>query len=376
MGSKKARPTNQTASTARGYCAEKAGRKFCDMPEMATRQLPPDMDPRRASFVIGLSDMWVNGTVVHYCFFEHSKHDSPSSWTGNAADKRQVRKSFQAWKDLGIGLEFVEVTSPDEADIRIGFDQNEGSWSYLGTYPINRLASSQRTMNFGWSLTTRHGQDTALHEIGHALAAKHEHQNPFSGIAWNRQAVYEYFSGPPNNWDEAKIGHNILNSLNESEVEGSTWDGDSIMHYEFHADLIEGPPPYDSTGIHPADGLSAKDKAWAKRFYPSLKKKDYVELRPFESEVIQLAAGEQINLLIKPKVSRKYTMQSFGESDVIMVLFEGDSGGEPVYLQADDDSGTDSNAKITQRLMKGKTYVLRVRLYYATATGETAVMLW
>jgi len=376
MGSKKAGLSNRTLASGRGHRAQKAGRKFCDMPEMAPRQLPPDMDPQRASFVAGLSDMWVNGTVIHYCFFEHSKHESPPQWTGKAADKRQVRKAFQAWKDLGIGLEFAEVTSPDEAEIRIGFDQNEGSWSYLGTYPVNRLASSQRTMNFGWSLTTPHGQDTALHEIGHALAAKHEHQNPFSGIAWNRPAVYDYFRGPPNNWSEVKIDHNILSSLNESEVEGSDWDGDSIMHYEFNADLIDGPPPYDATGIHPADGLSPKDKAWVKRFYPPLKKKDYVELRPFESEVIQLAAGEQINLLIKPEVSRKYTMQTFGESDVIMVLFEGDIASEPVYLQADDDSGTEYNAKITQRLMKGRSYILRVRLYYATATGETAVMVW
>lgn len=376
MATKKRTQKRPASARPGDYKAEKAGRKFCDMPEMAARVLPSDIDPERAAFVLNLSDMWVNGTVIHYCFFEHTKHASPESWTGNAADKRQVRKAFQEWKDLGMGLEFVEVKKLDEAEIRIGFDQGEGSWSYLGTYPIDRLRTSQRTMNFGWSLTTTHGKDTALHEIGHALGAKHEHQNPFSGIQWNRPAVYDYFNGPPNNWSNSKIDRNILDSLIESEVEGSVWDGNSIMHYEFHAELIDGPAPYGSTGIHPADGLSAKDKAWVTRFYPPLKKKDYTELSPFQSEVIRLEAGEQVNLVIKPDVTRKYTMQTFGEADTLMVLFEDNGTEDPTYLQADDDSGTDYNAKIAQRLIKGRTYILRVRLYYARATGESAVMLW
>ncbi len=376
MATKKKTANAPTAPEKLAYKAEKAGRKFCDMPEMATRVISPDVDPRRAAFVLHISDMWVNGTVIHYCFFEHDKHGSPKSWTGSTSDKRQVRKSFQEWKDLGIGLEFVEVNKLDEAEIRIGFDQDEGSWSYLGTYPINKIPAAQRTMNFGWSLTTAHGKDTALHEIGHALGAKHEHQNPFSGIQWDRSAVYDYFSGPPNNWSHSKIDRNILDAVEESDVEGSVWDGDSIMHYEFHAQLIEGPPPYDASGIHPANGLSAKDKSWAKRFYPAIKKKDHVALQPFRSEVIGIGAGEQVNLVIKPDVTRKYTMQTFGEADTLMVLFEDGGNDEPVYLQADDDSGTDYNAKIEQRLMKGKTYILRLRLYYANATGEAAVMLW
>lgn len=376
MAIKKKTRAKAASSKQSAYKAEKAGRKFCDMPEMAPRQLPQDVDPERAAFILHMDDMWVNGTVIHYCFFEHTKHNSPESWTGSIVDKRQVRKAFQEWKDLGLGLEFVEVKELDEAEVRIGFDQDDGSWSYLGTYPIDHVSTNRRTMNFGWSLITAHGKDTALHEIGHAIAANHEHQNPFSGIQWDRPAVYDYFSGPPNNWSHSKIDHNILDSVAESEVEGSAWDGNSIMHYEFHNGLINGPAPYDTAGIHPADGLSAKDKAWVKHFYPALKKRDYIDLVPFQSEVIQIEAGGQVNLIIKPDVTRKHTMQTFGEADTLMVLFEDGGSDEAVYLQADDDSGTDYNAKIEQRLMKGKTYILRIRLYYANATGEAAVMLW
>lgn len=372
------RKTRAVASPSgnQGFKAEKAGRKFCDMPDAAPRVLPPDFDPQRAAFVLHISDMWVNGTVIHYCFFDHNRHGSPENWTGRAADKRQVKKAFQEWKDLGLGLEFVEVNKLDEAEIRIGFSQSEGSWSYLGTYPMNRVSPSKRTMNFGWSLTTAHGKDTALHEIGHALGAKHEHQNPFSGIQWKRDAVYAYFSAPPNSWSHSKIDRNILDAVEESEVEGSAWDGNSIMHYEFDAALIEGPAPYAAQGIHPADGLSEKDRTWARHFYPELRKKDYTALQPFQSEVIQIEPGEQVNLLIKPSVTRKYTMQTFGQADTLMVLFEDDGSDEPVYLQADDDSGTDYNAKIVHRLRKDRRYILRIRLYYAHAAGEAAVMLW
>jgi hypothetical protein len=172
------------------------------------------------------------------------------------------------------------------------------------------------------------------------------------------------------------IDRNILDTVAESEVEGSVWDSNSVMHYEFDATMIDGPQPYDSKGIHPTNGLSAKDKVWVRKFYPLIKKRDYVTLVPFKSEVIHIDPGEQVNLIIKPDVTRKYTMQTFGEADTLMVLFEDDGSGEPVYLQADDDSGTDFNAKIEQRLMSGKSYILRIRLYYANATGEAAVMLW
>ena len=51
---------------------------------------------------------------------------------------------------------------------------------------LNTRSPQERTMNFGWALTTAYGHDTALHEIGHTLGLEHEHQNPNAGISWNR----------------------------------------------------------------------------------------------------------------------------------------------------------------------------------------------
>ena len=66
----------------------------------------------------------------------------------------------------------------------------------------------------------------------------------------------------------------------------------------------------------------------------------------------------------------------FGSDNLNYAVNIADAGRLDSTLQADDDSDTDYNAKIEQRLMRGKVYILRIRLYYVNITGEAAVMLW
>ena len=196
-------------------------------------------------------------------------------------------------------------------------------------------------MNFGWDLTRDPrggGLDTPIHEIGHTLGFPHEHQNPFSGIVWDEEAVYREFSGSPNFWSREQTFHNILRKLNTSEVEGSEWDPNSIMHYSFGPGLIVEPAQYRN-GLDPTDGLTDTDKAEARKFYPPIDARRYRKLSPFSLEFLSVGPGEQKDFVIEPERSDEFTIQTFGRSDSVMVLFE-DIDGEMEFVAGDDDSGT------------------------------------
>lgn len=366
---------SRTAPNRRGGTGDAARSIYtCTQPEVENRPLPGDINPRRLRLVRNNEKKWVNGTILHYYFFDKPTDGRNGSWIGAENQKRAVRRAFKEWKDIGIGLEFREASAREEAEIRIGFDHSDGSWSYVGRDVIDVATDpDERTMNFGWDLTTPYGHDTALHEIGHTLGFPHEHQNPYAGIEWDEQAVLDYFSGSPNFWPEQTTRWNILRKLSAAEVGGSAWDPNSIMHYQFPAGVIKQPAKY-ATGLVPTPGLSSRDIKWVKQFYPGQKKK-IRELKPFESQRLEIDAGQQIDFIIRPSYSRHYRLQTVGAADTVIVLFE-NIDGDPEYIDGDDDSGFDRNASVNAWMRRGREYLLRVRLYYAHQSGETAIFMW
>jgi len=325
-------------------------------------------DPHRAAAILSARTKWVNRTVLHYCFFSGTSHYAVPKVQADA-----VRAALATWKAAGIGLDFQEVDSLGEAEVRIGYSEADGSSASAVGRDVLNVPLNEPTTVYGWDLTSHYGRGTALHELGHVLGMEHEHQNPFAGIKWHEEAVYASLAAPPNKWSRETTFHNILEKLDPQQVQGSSWDPDSIMEYEFEPGLIDEPDKYDREGLVPPAVLSNADKEWVLKWYPGAAPQPST-LEPFKSIAVELAAGQQADFVFQPLVSRKYTIATKGACDTVMALFE-EVNGKARYLTADDDSGEDRNASINYKLFKGRKYHVRLRVYQPGQSGTTALMV-
>jgi hypothetical protein len=193
---------------------------------------------------------------------------------GEAAMQQQVIRFAQLWSHHA-NLTFAFDTAPTvgsrsnartehKAEIRISFAR-PGSWSYIGTDAL-AVPTDEPTMNFGWltpSTPTDEVMRVVLHEFGHAIGLIHEHQNPATTIPWNREAVYAYYSGPPNNWTREEVDHNLFQLYDRNCTQFSAFDRQSIMLYPIPQEFTDG----DFT-VGWNQCLSAVDKAFVAACYP------------------------------------------------------------------------------------------------------------
>ncbi len=357
---------------------------LCKARQPLPRVFTPNASDARIRAITETGKLWNNGSLLRYYFYnkdtdgEYVERPDGSvvfvKWRGTRREKNIIREAFDIWKSVGIGLEFEEVDDRTEAEIRIGFMDGDGHWSYIGR-DVLAFGPNVRTMNFDTDLRDPGGVDTALHEIGHTLGLHHAHQNPFAGIVWDKEAVYQSLGGYPNFWDRETTDFNILNKLSPGTVKGTEWDRDSIMQYPFEAGLILEPEEYRDAPLYPAPGLSPLGKRWIQRTYPPQDAIDRLpRLRQFESLLLNLKNGEQADAVFVPDGTQEFSISTFGETDLVITVFEM-IDDRPQFLMGEDDGGQDINASLRLRMIKGRTYVIRSRLYYNGSGGDYCIMI-
>ncbi len=184
---------------------------------------------------------------------------------GSEAQKDKAIKMAGEWMDYAnIDISFVDT---EDGHIRIAFIEGQGSWSAIGVDAVDSsIPKDEPTMNFGWLDETTDDVEwrrVVVHEFGHALGCIHEHQSPNEHLKWNKQAVYDYFSGPPNYWDKETIDQNILEKYSPEGRSAALFDPKSIMLYMFPAEMF-----LDHKATNNNTDLSEKDKAFIKKMYP------------------------------------------------------------------------------------------------------------
>jgi hypothetical protein len=155
---------------------------------------------------------------------------------GESSVQQKVQHYATQWMNYAnLKLIFVE---DGDAELRIALEP-DGSWSYIGRDALE-IPQNEPTMNYGW-LTPESSEDeysrVVLHEFGHALGAIHEHQNPSAGIPWNKEAVYTYYMGPPNNWPRDQIDNNLFRRYSKNITNFTNFDNNSIMLYPIPAEF-------------------------------------------------------------------------------------------------------------------------------------------
>jgi hypothetical protein len=204
---------------------------------------------------IATRNMWDNGRVLRCRFMD-----------GDATQRRRVEEKAHIWEEfVNVRFRFVRR---GEAEIRISFTADTGSWSALGTDALveGYFPDYQPTMNFGWLEADTDDQEyerVVLHEFGHALGCIHEHQSPGATLKWKKSEVYRVFSGWPNFWTKEDIDHNILSRYTRTQTNFTEFDPDSIMLYEF-----PGPLFTDGNGTKGNATLSRRDKEFMAQMYP------------------------------------------------------------------------------------------------------------
>jgi len=171
----------------------------------------------------------------------------------------QIASEWNRWS----GLPFVFVDH-GQAGVRVGFDPELGSWSYIGTDCLG-VEPPLPTMNLGWlhgGVDLAEARRVILHEFGHVLGLGHEHQSPAAGIPWDKEAVYRFFEGPPNRWNREEVDRNVFAVYDRDQVRGFEFDRDSIMLYPIPAELTGGRLAVDWNSE-----LSEGDKRYIARMY-------------------------------------------------------------------------------------------------------------
>jgi serralysin len=86
---------------------------------------------------------WPPGTTVRVRFLE-----------GDPELQKRVQRVAEEWTGPDMAnLQWQFGDDPD-ADIRVAFEQGNGSWSYLGTM-CQQIPAPEPTMNYGWLTRTR-----------------------------------------------------------------------------------------------------------------------------------------------------------------------------------------------------------------------------
>ncbi|NWD24949.1 peptidase M12A astacin [Pseudomonas yamanorum] len=178
----------------------------------------------------------------------------------NKKSEHVIKQAICEWirETPSLNVRFVEGNN---GQIRISDDPDiKGNWSALGA-DANNWDKSEPTMHLDRTDNTKDLYSNALHEFGHALGLKHEHQHPDAKTDWDEAEVARRAEN--RGYPVDLVLDSAFNKFSATDSKVTPYDPNSVMHYE----LPENDDLSKKTMFHVKDKLSEGDKQLANELY-------------------------------------------------------------------------------------------------------------
>lgn len=193
---------------------------------------------------------------------------------GTKKQKDLVKEVAPEWgKYAYIHFKFIDYN--DRSDIRVTFTPVQTVWndklqqmipigefySYVGTDATYHRDSHTMALRFTDLESDAQKRGIILHEFGHALGLKHEHQHPAAQIRWNKPVVTAALEKSAG-WSPERVEYNVFRPLEESKHFSTGYDPDSVMLYYYPSEWT-----LDGRGTKENNELSELDQYFVAMLY-------------------------------------------------------------------------------------------------------------
>ncbi|WP_223532509.1 hypothetical protein [Pseudomonas sp. GL-RE-20] len=199
--------------------------------------------------------------AIHTAFWEPGRTLKIAMYDENQKTIDIVKNIANKWlAHANLKFEFISGTA---GDIRIKIEPNQtgDSYSFLGTDALT-CPPEEPTMKIGVALEHDEFERFVLHEFGHALGLRHEHQHPDADIPWDLEKVYAWYK-EKSDWERDNVDLQVLPLPRYTDHIYGDYDPLSVMHYKIDSTLTL------NNWSHPGNfTLSKNDMNAIRKIYP------------------------------------------------------------------------------------------------------------